>query len=172
MKPEYASSGNDWPVLKRYSQNKLARIALPLGGIGTGTISLGGRGDLRDWEIMNRPAKGFVPPGGSFFALRAEVDNGKPVTRALEGPLGLAYYEGAHGCTAPNHGLPRFRRCSFAAAYPLGQVMLSDPDVPLDVRIEAFNPFVPGDVHKSSIPAAHALISVITMSPRSTRRRP
>src|SRR5690242_12653146 len=32
-------------------------VAFPLGGIGTGTISLGGRGELRDWEIFNRPAK-------------------------------------------------------------------------------------------------------------------
>ncbi|MBT4497280.1 MAG: hypothetical protein HOC74_06135, partial [Gemmatimonadetes bacterium] len=50
-----------WPVLKSYDQDHLLRIALPLGGIGTGTVSLGGRGDLRDWELMNRPAKGFVP---------------------------------------------------------------------------------------------------------------
>jgi uncharacterized protein (DUF608 family) len=51
-----------WPVLKKYDGEHLRRIALPLGGIGTGTISLGGRGDLRDWEIVNRPAKGFAPP--------------------------------------------------------------------------------------------------------------
>jgi len=62
----------NWPILKRYDQGHLGRIALPLGGIGTGTVSLGGRGDLRDWEIMNRPAKGFVPlrgRSGPFFAL-------------------------------------------------------------------------------------------------------
>ena len=34
----------DWPVLTEYDQDHLARIALPLGGIGTGTVSLGGRG--------------------------------------------------------------------------------------------------------------------------------
>ena len=31
-----------WPMLKTYDQDHLARIALPLGGIGTGTVSLGG----------------------------------------------------------------------------------------------------------------------------------
>ncbi len=76
------------------------------------------------------------------------------MTRAIEGPIDLSDYEGSHGSTTPNHGLPRFRNCSFAAAYPLGQVMLSDPDVPVDVRIEAFNPLVPGDAEASGIPVA------------------
>jgi hypothetical protein len=31
----------------------LEEIAFPLGGIGTGCVSLGGRGELRDWEIFN-----------------------------------------------------------------------------------------------------------------------
>lgn len=103
-----------WSVVKRYDQNHLARIALPLGGIGTGTVSLGGRGDLRDWEIMNRPAKGFTPQH-TFFALRAHAEDGRsaPVTRALEGPLDVGAYEGSSGATAANHGLPRFRHCTF-----------------------------------------------------------
>jgi non-lysosomal glucosylceramidase len=144
-----------WPVLKRYDRDHIDRIALPLGGIGTGTVSLGGRGDLRDWEIMNCSSKGFVPLRGStgpFFALFAGPANGPTVTRAIEGPIELSGYEESHGSTVPNHGLPRFRNCSFAAAYPFGQVMLSDPDVPVDVRIEAFNPLVPGDAKASGIP--------------------
>ena len=55
-----------WRALKNYSGENLRRIAMPLGGIGTGTLSLGGKGDLRDWEVMNRPAKGFIPQY-SFF---------------------------------------------------------------------------------------------------------
>ena len=85
-----AANYRDWPILQTYDQNHLARIALPLGGIGTGTVSLGGRGDLRDWEIMNRPAKGFIPVSdqtGPFFALYTKTADGKTVARALEGPL-------------------------------------------------------------------------------------
>ena len=145
-----------WPMLKQYDSEHLAQIALPLGGIGTGTVSLGGRGDLRDWEIMNRPAKGYTPGaadrGGPFFALRVKRAGEAPVMRALEGPVPVGEYEGQSGSPAPNHGLPRFRHCSFGAAYPLGQVMLSDPDVPIDVRLEAFNPLVPGDPDRSGIP--------------------
>ena len=149
-----------WPVLTRYDGDHLARIALPLGGIGTGTVSLGGRGDLRDWEIVNRPAKGFAPCFGRslsrppFFAVYAKPSGRQAVTRAVEGPLDLGDYEGAQGSEAPNHGLPRFRNCSFAAAYPLGQVMLSEADVPVDIRLEAFNPLIPGDADRSGIPVA------------------
>ncbi len=141
-----------WPVLKQYDGAHLSRISLPLGGIGTGTVSLGGRGQLCDWEMMNRPSKGFVP-GSAFFALYAKSAGADAVVRALEGPLPEFMYEGASGSNAPNHGLPRFRNCRFDAAYPFGQVHLSDPEVPVDVRLEAFNPLVPGDVDASSIPA-------------------
>jgi len=151
------SDYENWPILKRYDKDHLGRIALPLGGIGTGTVSLGGRGDLRDWEIMNRPAKGFVPRRGRlgpFFAVYLKAADGRKVARAIEGPLELSDYEGADGSTIPNHGLPRFRNCWFAAAYPLGQVMLSDPDVPVEVRVKAFNPLTPADAETSGIPVA------------------
>jgi len=158
-----------WPVLKTYDADHLLRIALPLGGIGTGTVSLGGPGDLRDWEIVNRPAKGWRPgnrrPGlprasvcpqrtNTFFALYARPEGRDPIARALEGPVDPTEYEGSHGARAINSRLPRFRHAEFHAAYPFGQVTLSDPDVPLDVRLEAFNPFIPGDTDASSIPAA------------------
>ncbi len=142
----------DWPVLTTYEGRRLDRVALPLGGIGTGTVSLGGRGDLRDWEIVNRPAKG-LSPDHTFFALRAQSIGGEAVVRALEGVL-RPHYEAARGEFAPNHSLPRFRSCEFRAAYPFGQVLLSDPDVPLAVRIEAFNPFIPADPERSGLPVA------------------
>jgi non-lysosomal glucosylceramidase len=62
----------EWPVLKRFDQQHLRKLALPLGGIGTGTVSLGGRGNLQDWEIVNRPAKGFNG-GSGLFALYARA---------------------------------------------------------------------------------------------------
>lgn len=143
----------DWPGLRSYTGDKLRRVALPLGGIGTGTVSLGGRGNLRDWELANRPAKGFHP-GTAFFAVRTETPDGTVITRAAEGSLDLSEYEGAHGSAAQNHGLPRFRQAAFEAAYPFGQVILTDPDVPVGVQLQGFTPFVPTDVAASSWPVA------------------
>ncbi|HVX45695.1 MAG TPA: GH116 family glycosyl-hydrolase [Mycobacteriales bacterium] len=146
-------SAAQWPVMRTYSGSELRRIALPLGGIGTGTVSLGGRGDLRDWEVMNRPAKGYTPPRG-FFAIRVQAEGNEPVLRALEGQLDPVDFEGAHGTAVPGHGLPRFRQAEFRAAYPLGQLHLSDPDLPVTVRLDAFNPLVPTDAEASGYPAA------------------
>ncbi|MBI2301087.1 MAG: hypothetical protein HYU66_19420 [Armatimonadetes bacterium] len=154
-----------WSVLTHYDQSHLTRIALPLGGIGTGTVALGGRGDLRDWEVVNRPAKGFRPRD-AFFALYAKPAGGEAVCRALEGALEPPF-EGAFGSPEANHGLPRFRHCAFHAAYPLAQVLLDDPDVPLWVRLEAFNPLVPADAETSGIPVAVLRFQLINSTDRA-----
>jgi uncharacterized protein (DUF608 family) len=147
-------AAEDWPFLKHYDQQHLAQIALPLGGIGTGTVSLGGRGDLKDWEIMNRPAKGFNP-GSPFFAIWLKTADGKTWTRALQGPVERFQYNGPFGVKdATNPGLPCFRDCSFDGGYPFGRVNLADSDLPVAVKIKAFNPLVPADVDASGIPIA------------------
>jgi len=151
-----SGQNREWPVLKHYDQDHLSKIALPIGGIGTGTISLGGIGDLRDWEIVNRPAKGFVgtPKGNQapFFAINVIDEGQKSSTLALMGPVDVNNYEEKQGRSVNNHGLPRFRNCSFDATYPFGQVNLSDPDIPVKIKIKAFNPFIPANADESGIP--------------------
>lgn len=80
-----ASSASDWPILKTYSGEHLRRIKMPLGGIGTGTISLSGNGSLVDWEIRNIPAKGYTPNSqgvASGFWIRTE-DAAEKVVRDI-----------------------------------------------------------------------------------------
>jgi non-lysosomal glucosylceramidase len=151
-------NAKDWPILRHYDQDHLLRIALPLGGIGTGTVSLGGRGELRDWEIMNRPAKGFssIATGNDapFFSLYVRSESGVAQTRVILGPLDSSEYQHPEGRPVDHHGLPRFHQASFDAAYPFGQVNLADPSLPVSVRIKAFNPLIPGDADASSLPLA------------------
>lgn len=146
-----------WPVLKHYDKDHVHNISLPIGGIGTGTISLGGIGDLRDWSIMNKPSNGTAVTSSKntspFFAIYTKPEGGKAKTLGLMGPVPLyAYGSHSDGRIANNHGIPRFREASFDAAYPFGQVNLSDADMPVDVKIKAFNPFLPANVDDSSIP--------------------
>jgi hypothetical protein len=90
----------EWPSLFDRDGATHPAIALPLGGIGTGTISLGARGELRDWEVVNRAAKGFRPRN-SFFALRVQQAGQPPLVRLLEGPPGRAL--AAAGLRRPTH---------------------------------------------------------------------
>ena len=82
---------SEWPVMTHYDAAHLKEIALPLGGIGTGTVSLGGRGELRDWEIMNVPAKyfntGTARRDAPFFAIFTQAPDGATTTTMLAGPL-------------------------------------------------------------------------------------
>lgn len=151
-------NSSDWPVLKHYDQDHLLNIALPLGGIGTGTVSLGGRGELRDWEIMNKPAIGYstVTKGNNapFFSIYIKPGGEQPVTRALIGPVHPTEYIHYEGRPVNQHGFPRFANASFDAAYPVGIVNLSDKSLPVSVKIIGFNPLVPGDADASGLPVA------------------
>lgn len=156
----FALGQHEWPILKKYEQEYLKEIKMPVGGIGTGTISLAGLGGFQDWEIMNRPAKGFNPgPEGRlkrspFFSIYVEDQKGNKTVKLLEGPLQTESFEGQEGSTYPNHGLPRFSSASFATAYPFGQVFLKDSNLPVKVTVGAYNPLIPGNPKDSGIPMA------------------
>lgn len=148
----------NWPIVKHYDAASLKHIALPLGGIGTGTVSLGGRGELRDWELMNVPAKCFstVTTGNNapFYAIYVKGQDGKTHTRALMGKLFDDEYLHYEGRPVDHHGLPRFESASFDAAYPFGQVNLEDKSLPVKVKIKGFNPLIPTDADNSGLPIA------------------
>lgn len=140
-------------------------IAFPLGGIGTGTISLGGRGQLRDWEIFNRPDKGNTPDY-CFPALWVQVGGGKPVARVLEAQIEPPYERTVDGLGSSNvPGLPRFPTATFTGAYPFARLVFQDKNVPVTVSLEAFNPLVPLDVEASGLPVA-----ILRYSLRNPRR--
>jgi len=136
--------------IRAFEGENLREVAFPLGGIGTGTVSLGGRGDLRDWEIFNRPNKGSRLPY-TFPALW--VGGEKPVARVLEGRR-QPPYTGSHGLDRTTAlGLPRFFKVRFRGEYPFAWVEFGG-GVPLGVSLEAFNPMIPLNPGDSGIPVA------------------
>lgn len=147
-----------WPVLKHYDQDHLDKIAMPIGGIGTGNISIGGNGQWKDVEIMNKPAVGYygstTPKQAPCFMVFTRDASGINRSKALMGPIPNAEYAGSEGSNAPNHGLPRFSNASFDAAYPFAIVNLDDNEFPVKARLKTFNPFIPGDADASGIPVA------------------
>jgi uncharacterized protein (DUF608 family) len=145
-------------VLKKYNSEHLHRMAMPIGGIGRGTVSLGGNGELRDWEIMNVPAKNYstVTTGNDapFFSIFTKKKDEKPNSKALLGPIHPADFQHYEGRSVNHHGLPRFRNTSFESTYPFGIVNLWDSTMPVRIKIIGYNPFIPGNADDSGIPIA------------------
>jgi uncharacterized protein (DUF608 family) len=136
-----------------FTGEALREIAFPLGGIGTGCISLGGRGELRDWEIFNRPNQGFRPPF-AFAALRAQASDGGVVSRVVESPI-LPPFSGPGGAAHANaEGLPHMASNTFRGEYPFAWLRFQDDAMPLAVSLEAFNPFIPLNEFDSGLPVA------------------
>src|SRR4051794_34078 len=54
---------------RTYRAEGVRAIAMPLGGLATGQVALGGDGGLRQWQLFNQSNHlAFVPD--SFFAIR------------------------------------------------------------------------------------------------------
>jgi len=136
-------------------------LTFPLGGIGTGNVSLGARGNLRDWEIFNRSQKGNALPN-TFFAIRTQKSESDetPILRVLEGRIPPPNNK-SHGYhAAQNGGLPRFAKSTFTGEYPLARVVLSDDALPVTVCMEAFTPLIPLNPEDSGIPGTYIAYTV------------
>ncbi len=129
-------------------------IGFPLGGVAAGCISLGGRGQLEEWWIFNRPDKGRSPQY-AFPAIRVEAANQKPVVRVLEARIEPPYSRGPSDMGSNNvPGLPRLATCTFTGEYPMARIDFEDSALPVRVSLEAFTPIIPLDADESGLPMA------------------
>lgn len=141
----------DYP--RKFTGRARKMISFPLGGVGAGSIGLGGRGQLQEWWIYNRPDKGNSP-AYAFPSLWVQSANRKPVARVLEERY-LPPYEGPSGLGANNvPGLPRLESSVFTGEFPLAHVEFEDPQLPVRVSLDAFTPFIPLDPDDSGLPVA------------------
>lgn len=163
LKPYKAVSLRGKDNIMLYEDQKTKNILFPLGGIGTGSVSLTGNGELSDWEIFNRPSKNSKN-GYSHFAIKASCGD-KKIVRVLHGDTNenligphcasksfYGYGFGPGGDTLA--GFPHFKNVTFNGEFPIACLTFTDDEFPATVRLTAFNPFIPHDEYNSSLPAA------------------
>lgn len=145
-----------------YSGDSLRHILFPVGGIGTGDILIGGRGDIRELEIFGRADLDELPPYMTFFSLWMQtrqmeegipVEN-PPVVKILEGRLPDDYPNPFGVPRQQLAGMPRFEQARFTGKYPFANIQLVDKQIPLNIQLEVFNPLIPLDPDNSSLPAS------------------
>jgi non-lysosomal glucosylceramidase len=121
---------------------EIEKIGMPVGGICSGQLYLGGDGKLWHWDLFNKqigtgdghyrsPMKPSSPLDQGF-ALRVRSGD-KAVVKSLD-----------------RRGFADVRFCG---EYPIGFVEYRDEAVPVTVSLEAFSPFIPLDTAESSLPA-------------------
>ncbi|GAB4560730.1 MAG: non-lysosomal glucosylceramidase [Anaerolineae bacterium] len=149
---------------KVYRGEHLRAVAMPLGGIGTGTIALAGDGSLRQWQIHNQINHLACVPH-SFFAVwtRRARPPEEPVARVLQSSALYDVPGPPPPPTSNDHivplahrrllqDLPGVAETAFIGEYPIAEVQYLDPELPITVSMEAFSPFVPLNSRESGIP--------------------
>jgi uncharacterized protein (DUF608 family) len=136
------------PPGKVYKGKHLQSLRVPIGGIGTGNVLMGGRGNIAHLEIFNRPDR-VRRLEKTFFALWTQQKGKKATAKLLERELFPPYQESTHKYAA---GLPRVTETEFVNNFPIQQWKFKDADIPLNMEMEAFSPFIPQDVTNSSYP--------------------
>ena len=135
-----------------YRDEYLNRVAFPIGGLGAGMFCLEGSGAVSHMSINNRPEIFFEP---NVFAAIA-IKGAQPVAKVLEGPVPEWKIFGqrgtGNGAGGTSYGLPRFSSASFIARFPFGSIRLKDEEIPADVEINGWSPFIPGDEDNSGLP--------------------
>ncbi|MCF7730144.1 MAG: hypothetical protein K9N23_00575 [Akkermansiaceae bacterium] len=121
-----------------YRGKELEKIGMPVGGICTGQLYLGGDGRLWHWDIFNQP----IGTGSEHYA--NPLQPASPLTQKFSLKIG----DQTH--TLDRDGFPDI---SFRGEYPIGVVEYAGADVPLAVKLEAFSPFTPLDADDSGLPA-------------------
>jgi uncharacterized protein (DUF608 family) len=138
---------------RQFRGSHLKMISFPLGGVAAGSIGLGGRGQLRDWEIFNRPNQGFRPKY-AFPSIWVRAGGAQPVARVLEARL-LPPFTGQEGLGSDNvPGLSRLEGAVFKGSYPLAHIDFDDRTLPAKVELDAFSPFIPHEPDDSGLPVA------------------
>jgi hypothetical protein len=134
----------------------LERAAFPLGGIGAGMLCIEGTGAFSHVSLRHRPEVQNEPLIFQAIHLRGVADG----TRVLEGPVPgwkLMHPRGGNsgsGGSGTSYGLPRFAEAELLPRFPFAKIALRDADLPVEVEMEAWSPFVPLSPDDSSLPVA------------------
>ena len=133
-----------------YSGDQLKYIGMPVGGINTGQVYLGGDGQLWYWDIFNIQRIKPGGPGDKFYINPMVQDNKFDQGFAIRVNKLLPSTITPMVRPLNNDG---FSNITFRGEYPIGKVRYKDANSPVSVALNAYTPFIPTDHESSDFPA-------------------
>jgi len=147
------------PAFKEVMRNAdKARNGVTLGGVGSGGAELRKDGRFYNWSAFNNAPRGTgtaLPAEQDdimFFKLRYEVPGEEPRIKLLQ--IEDGYRVG--GVEVHVYEFPWMtgvEKTEYSARFPNVEMVFTDPDMPVEVRMKAWSPFIPHDVDASTLPA-------------------
>ncbi|MEI6674765.1 MAG: GH116 family glycosyl-hydrolase [Verrucomicrobiota bacterium] len=151
LRPEWLKSLFERGTPEILRGEELRFIGMPVGGLCSGQLYLGGDGKLWLWDIFNRK-------------------NATGDRNYAHPPVPSSPIEQGFGLTidGEKRALDRsgFSAITFRGEYPVGKVAYRDPAAAVEVDLEAFSPFVPLNTADSSLPATVLRYTVRNTSPK------
>jgi uncharacterized protein (DUF608 family) len=135
-----------------YTGKNLDRIAFPVGGIGAGMFCLSGTGSISHMSVRNRPDVFNEPCMFAAIAVKGIEKGAKVIEGQVPDWKKFGQPDSANGAGGTNYGLPRFQETKFTSRFPFAIIELHDDDIPLNIQIEGWSPFIPTDNDNSSLP--------------------
>ena len=128
---------------------------VPLGGIGTGSVELRADGSFNQWQIFNNWGNkeklviwehhpSYNLPD-NFFIIHCD-DGQRKISRVLQ--------------KNPLPGLDGIENIDYKGQFPFAGLTYTDAELPLDISLEAFSPFIPHDSKNSGQPGAFFKLKV------------
>lgn len=137
-----------------YEGSRLDHIAFPIGGLGSGMFCFEGTGALSNMSLHHYPDLFHEPCTFAAVCVKG-VENGAKVLEVnVPEYKKFGRRDGGMGVGGTTWGLPRFDEGTFTARFPFAELRLRDGDLPLEVTITAWNPFIPNDEDNSGLPVA------------------
>jgi len=166
LPPEWERSLFERGKPRVYTGDALMKIGMPVGGICTGLVYLGGDGKLWYWDIFNRYLSGVHPrqvqyKGRSWHGLPQGLgawQGGNYVDPITTQPCpfeqGFAARITVGGKTQVRTlNRKSWKNVTFTGVYPVGTITYADPDCPVKITLDACSPYCPLDFDNSSYPA-------------------
>jgi non-lysosomal glucosylceramidase len=149
------------------------RSGIAMGGLGCGWFELRQDGQFYNWSIFNNRPVGlgsvFQEPPHSvlFFLVRYQVEGSEPriCLLQIEESHGAAGLEG-HEFQYIFPWLGGVDRIVFSASFPFATLTYAERDLPVEVVLKAWSPFIPRNAKDSALPAAFFDFSLRSKSGR------